>query len=1181
MYLGRADPLCPSDPVGTVPARDVGLGAPVEGRPHTARRSPSLFYFTFAVSFLRGATRMGKVVSTIGEWLGTLGLPEYAERFAENRIDLSVLAELTDQDLEKLGVLLGDRRKMLRAIRDAAKGLTPAAVSPEPGWDVRAGTFAPPKSYTQAHLAEQVATARGALEGERKQVTVLFCDIADSTALAERIGAEAMHTLLNRFFELALGELHRFECTINQFGGDGFMALAPVAHEDHARRAVLAALGIQQALRERKEELGPGGSALAVRIGVHTGPVVVGTIGDNLRMDYTAIGDTTNLAARLQQHAEPGAILISEATWRLVRDDVQAEPLEPIAVKGKAKPVVSYRVLAAIPRRSPLRGLGNRALSEFVGRNRDLVHMLGLMAEVQEGRGHVVGIVGEPGAGKSRLLYELRQALAGRPATYLEGRCLSYGGSIPYVPVLDIIKQNFGVLETDSAETVTAKVRSGIEEVGLDPDEWGPILLLFLGVKEGTERLAALTPETIKARTFDMLRQLSLSGSRRQTLILAVEDLHWIDKTSEEYLGSLVDSLSAASILLICTYRPGYRPPWIDKSFATQTSLRPLSSRDSLRVVHSVVDARVLPERLAKIIVEKAEGNPLFLEELARSVGDRPDASATLAMPDTVQGVLQARIDRLADAPKRLLQTASVIGREVPLKLLRAVWEAPGSLDVHLLELKRQEFLHEKTAEGDRAYVFKHALTQDVAHDSLLTPARQALHEATACALEAIHLDRLEEYYERLAYHYCQTANRDKALEYLGLASQKAAKANAMQEAMAYFDQAMPLLDTMPDTESNRRRRVLLIVNQWIVFWQLFRVPEYYELLTRHQPMAAALGDSNLLAKFQLYVGHCQWVFGLLDQAVDTSMNAVRLNEAAGAAGGAGQACCMLQWTHLYLGNLEQALSWREPALHGIRQHFDLRWYAWSLGAASLTYSFLGRFDEAVDDARKALATAEEYRDNSMVSFAHWNLSLAYTSRGDVAKAIEHSQTAVEKAPTPADKAWAQHFLGWAWSRGDRAREGADLLATILPLYEATQFVPGQIFAGMYLGEAHWRAGQLDDAERTLRIALARAAGTYKFFIGFIQRLLGEIALERNPDQLAEPFAAPLFDASIAILRDIKAENELALAYAGYGRLHKAQRRLPEARDYFTRALEIFDRLGTLIEPDKVRSELVELNASD
>jgi predicted ATPase len=304
------------------------------------------------------------------------------------------------------------------------------------------------------------------------------------------------------------------------------------------------------------------------------------------------------------------------------------------------------------------------------------------------------------------------------------------------------------------------------------------------------------------------MRELSFSGSKRQTLIIAVEDLHWIDKISEEYLASLVESLSGLRILLLCTYRPGYGPPWIEKSFTTQVSLRPLSSRDSMRVINSVVPSQGLSETLAEMIVEKAEGNPLFIEELARAIRDQASDSVqasdsgSFSMPDTIQGVLQARIDRLADAPKRVLQTASVIGREVPLKLLRAVWQTPGSLDVHLLELKRLEFLYEKSLVGDRAYVFKHALTQEVAHESLLSSVKQVLHEATGSALESLYTDKLEEYYERLAYHYCQSANKHKALEYLGLANRKAAKSNAMQEAMAYFHQASyPYLIACPIQE--------------------------------------------------------------------------------------------------------------------------------------------------------------------------------------------------------------------------------------------------------------------------------------------------------------------------------------------------------------------------------------------
>ena len=1112
----------------------------------------------------------------IADWLEALGLGQYAQLFADNGIDLAVLPDLTDQDLEKLGIVLGHRRKMLRAIADLAAASK--SRSSETAGDFPAGTFAPPKSYTQTHLAEQVATARGALEGERKQVTVLFCDIANSTALAERIGAEAMHSLLNRFFEFALGELHRYECTINQFGGDGFMALAPVTHEDHARRAVLAALGIQQALAARKQDMGPGGEELAVRIGINTGPVVVGAIGDKLRMDYTAVGDTTNLAARLQQHTEPGTILISEATYRLVRDDVQADRLEPIAVKGKSEPILAYKVLATMPRRSPLRGLGERALSTFVGRDRDVAQLIDLMTEAEAGRGHVIGIVGEPGAGKSRLLYEFRQALGDRKVSYLEGRCLSYGGSIPYVPILDIIKQNFAITHDDAADAITAKVAAGIKEVGLDADEWLALLLLFLGVRQGTERVAALTPETIKARTFDILRQLSLFGSRRRTLILGVEDLHWVDKTSEEYLASLVESLSGAPILLLSTYRPGYRPPWMEKSFATQVSLRPLSSADSLRVIRSASEGRTVSEPLAEAIAERAGGNPLFLEELARVVREQPQSVPSFSMPDTVQGVLQARIDRLANAPKRLLQTASVIGREVPLKLLRVVWEAPGSLDVHLLELKRQEFLFERSAAGEQIYVFKHALTQEVAHESLLTSVKQMLHEATGSALESLYADKLEEYYERLAYHYCQSPNKHKAFEYLGLANRKAAKSNAMQEAIAYFHQASSVLDSLPDSRENRHRRISLIIDQWIVFWLLFKVPEYYDLLCRYGRTATELEDPGLLAQFQLNLGHCLWVFGRLEEAADTFRKAVELNEAARVPAKAGPAYCMLQWTDLWLGNLERSLSWQDLALNGLREHFDLRWRAWSFAAASWACSLLGRFDEAVDQARQELMLAEEYSDNSLVSFAHWNMSIAYTYKGDLANAVEQAEMAVKKAPTLADKVWAQTQFGFASCRRDQTHTAAELLASLAPMYDATQFIPGQVFNTTYLVEAYWRSGDIDAAQLTVQrgLDISTRAGM-KFYSGSMHRLMGEIVLAKNPDQSGEPLAGAHFEESISLLSAAKAENELALAYAGCGRLHKHQGRVAEARDYLARALEIFERLGTLAEPGKVRAELAAL----
>src|SRR5215813_13105834 len=355
-------------------------------------------------------------------------------------------------------------------------------------------------------------------------------------------------------------------------------------------------------------------------MGLNSGLVVVGSIGDNLRMDYSAVGDTTNLAARLQQQAEPGDILSSESTSRLVQGAVRLEALPPVEVKGKAELVPLYKVIATLPRRSPIDSRGERTLSSFVGRERELATLEAVFAQVEAGQGQVVGIVSEAGGGKSRLLYEFRQRLAEKRVKYLEGRCLSYGSTIPYHPIVDLLRNTCAITETESPENIAEKIHVALQDVGMDPEESAPYLLQLLGVKERTEPIAVLTPEAIRARTFETLKQMSLNGCQRRPLIFEIEDLHWIDTTSETYLASLAESLPSASIMLLTTYRPGYHPSWLAKSYATQIALRSLVAHDGLSVVHAVAQHHTLPDCLGQIIVDKAEGNPFFLEELIRVV---------------------------------------------------------------------------------------------------------------------------------------------------------------------------------------------------------------------------------------------------------------------------------------------------------------------------------------------------------------------------------------------------------------------------------------------------------------------------------------------------------------------------------------------------------------------------------
>ena len=437
-------------------------------------------------------------------------------------LDDEQLETLKEELLYAQQLAVDEENRVLVWVGDTGAVPTPTPAAPPtsvPAAPLSTDQERTPLSYTPPHLAEKILTSRSALEGERKQVTVCFCDLANSTAMAERLGPDNMHALLNRFFALGLEAVHRYEGTINQFLGDGFMALfgAPIAHEDHARRAVLAALALQRSLTDQQAELGaPYGVECAFRLGLNSGLVVVGSIGDNLRMDYSAIGDTTNLAARLQQLAEPGTILVSESTSRLVHDSMRLEALPPVEVKGKTAPVTPYKVLGTRPQRSPIVSRGERTFSQFVGRERELAVLDELLEQVERGQGQVVGLVAEAGGGKSRLLYEFRQRLAGNRVTYLEGRCLSYGSSIPYHPIIDLVRNNCGITETDSPEAMAEKVRFALQEVGMEVEASAPYLLQLLGVKEGTESLAALSPEAIKTQTFGTLRQWSVKGSQRR-----------------------------------------------------------------------------------------------------------------------------------------------------------------------------------------------------------------------------------------------------------------------------------------------------------------------------------------------------------------------------------------------------------------------------------------------------------------------------------------------------------------------------------------------------------------------------------------------------------------------------------------------------------------------------------------
>ncbi|HEY6309833.1 MAG TPA: AAA family ATPase [Streptosporangiaceae bacterium] len=632
-------------------------------------------------------------------------------------------------------------------------------------------------SYTPRHISEQILAVRSAVEGERKQVSVLFCDIVRSSALAAELGSEEFHLAIDRFFRVTLAEVHRYEGTVNQFLGDGFMALfgAPVAHEDHARRAVLAALGITARAEVR------------IRIGINSGLVVVGTIGDDLRVDYTAFGDTTVLAARLQAAAAPGEVLVSQHTADLVRGYFQLADVAPVQVKERT--VYPLRVT----------GLGSRTarldsgseLSPFAGRERELAELQRVLEVVTGGEGQVVGLAGDPGLGKSRLALEFRR-LAGDRVSFLEGRCLSYGASIAYLPLFELVRNACGIAADDAADLAGTKIERKIKALGLDVSLAHYLQHAFV-LPPADPGLADLEPQAIRARTFDALCRLLVAEARQRPLVVLVEDLHWIDPTSEDFLAEFADDLPSVPIMLLATYRPGYASPWTGKSFASQLALQPLSPAASEKIVTSIL-GRGRAEAAA--IALRGEGNPFFLEELARVTRDQVAGEEGAAVPDTVQQVLAARIDRLTADQKAAIQVASVLGREFSLGLAGEVWDGDVSLESWLQELKRLEFLRERHGAAEATFVFKHALTREVAYDGMLQARRRQLHGRVGAALERSQASQFE-HCELLAYHYARSADPARAIPYLAAAGDRARDRYANEEAITAYRRALGLLDEL------------------------------------------------------------------------------------------------------------------------------------------------------------------------------------------------------------------------------------------------------------------------------------------------------------------------------------------------------------------------------------------------
>ena len=736
------------------------------------------------------------------------------------------------------------------------------------------------------------------------QVTVLCGLLASTTTLADRLGVETCRHLIQTFHTLAQDCVQRYEGIVQTLGAEGVLALfgIPVAQEEHAWHAVQAALDLQQRLREASAwcALLPG-EALTARVGVHTGWVVVGSPQAESLQAVVIGGETIQGAMHVQALAEPGTLVVSETTLRLLRVTVHSTASGLVHIAGYADPLMASTVQGMETSHAP------RVWGPFVGRHRELAVCDDLLARTLGGQGQVVGLMGEPGMGKSRLLREFQQRLSGEPVTVLEGYCRSYARFLPYGPMSDLLRQHCGLSVTAPADVVAARVEHLLRALGLSPEECAPYLRLLLDGSPTARSLAHLAPDVIKARTFATLRQIHLRSSQQQPLLLVVDNLHWLDPTSEAYLASLVEQLAGYPLLLLTTYRPGYHPPWMGKSYATQLTLPPLTQGESRTLVGALWPPAQQRGALLALILTRAQGNPLFLEELTRAVQE-PEGLALDYVPETVQTVLAARIARLPLGEQQLLHTAAVIGTEVSIPLLAAIAALPEAvLQDRLAHLQEAEFLYETRRVPEQVYTFKHVLTHEVAYQRLLQEQQRRLHAQIVAALEVLAPERVAERVERLAHHALQGGVWDKAVTYCQQAGARARDRAAPREAAASYEQALQALAHLPEHGDTQRLAIELRLALGVQLSVLGEYGRCLTLLAEAEILARALDDRAQLVPVLARMAQVRRFTGDYDGAIAAGRQGLELAVALGDRALQARAAHHLGQAYYALGDFGRA----------------------------------------------------------------------------------------------------------------------------------------------------------------------------------------------------------------------------------------------------------------------------------
>ena len=1057
-----------------------------------------------------------------------------------------------------------------------------------------------PDSYTPKHLAEKILTSKAALEGERKQVTVLFADLKGSMELLADRDPEEARKILDPVLELMMEAVHHYEGTVNQVMGDGIMALfgAPVAHEDHAVRACYAALRMQRRVTLYADEIQQqGGTPVQIRVGLNSGEVVVRAIGSDLHMDYTAVGQTTHLAARMEQIAKPGSALITGATLNLAEGYVQVRPLGAVPVKGLEAPTPIYELTGTIPARSRLQASASRGLTRFVGRDRELEQLVQALERAAVGHGQAVAVVGEAGVGKSRLAWEFTRSHRVHGWLVLESGAVSYGKATPYLPVIELLKAYCGIQERDDPRAIRERVAGKLLMLDRTLEPLLTPLLALLDVPVSEASWAALDPPQRRQRTLDAIKRLLLRESQVQPLLLLFEDLHWIDADTQALLDGLMESLPTARILLLVNYRPEYQHAWGGKTYYLQLRIDPLrpESADALLTALLGEDQPLAP--LKRLLIERTQGNPFFLEESVRAlvetqvlVGERGAYRVTKApdawqIPATAQAILAARIDRLAPDDKRLLQATAVIGKDVPFALLQAITDLPEEdLRRGLSHLQAAEFLYEAKLFPDLEYTFKHAFTHEVGYGSLLQDRRRSLHARIVDAIEALYPERLTEHVERLAHHAMRGELWEEAITYLRQAGAKALGRSANREAVGCFEQALTALQHLPETRERLEQAIDLRFDLRTALFPLGEFERIFGCLREAEGLARALDDQRRLGQLSVYTCHNLNMTGHPTEALGFGQRAQAIAESLGDI--------PLQVTgNLYLGGaclrtgdyrraedlLLKVLRLLEGDLS--QERFGLAGFPAVMARFYLdcVLADQGKFEQGIIHGQEGIRLAEALDHPYSLTVMCSARGYLHVAKGELSYAVCMLERGVALGREwNLTFHWAQNagILGYAYALSGRIAEGILLLEHALSDLEMMGVGAYKPAFLVYLGEAYVLADRLEDALEFAGRALTLAReGSQRGCEAWALRLLGEVTARRDLPEHADGH----YRDALALAEELGMRPLVAHCHLGLGKFYRRTDKREQAREHIATATTMYREMGMTYWLEKAEPETREL----